>query len=108
MINIEMLEEMFEGDHEIIQQLFTLYLSENESITQDIKLAYDNDNLNELYNTAHSLSGALGNLCEIDIITQIREVESLTKNNTKPNIDTINITIQGLNDIAEQMKVYLA
>jgi HPt (histidine-containing phosphotransfer) domain-containing protein len=108
MINIDMLEEMFEGDHEIIQQLFTLYLSENESIAQDIRLAYENGNLNKLYNTAHSLSGALGNLCETNVIVHIKELESLTKNNTTPNIDAINITIKGLNDIAEQMKAYLA
>ncbi|MDD9194425.1 Hpt domain-containing protein [Aliivibrio sp. S3MY1] len=108
MININMLEEMFEGDHEIIQQLFTLYLSENESITQDIRLAYENDNLNELYNTAHSLSGALGNLCDTNVTCHIKEIEYLTKNDTTPNIDTINIAIKGLNDIAEQMKAYLA
>ena len=31
MINIDTLEDMFEGDNEIIAELFSLYLSENEA-----------------------------------------------------------------------------
>ncbi|MGR6831734.1 Hpt domain-containing protein [Aliivibrio wodanis] len=107
MINIEMLEDMFEGDHEIVQQLFTLYLSENNTIEQKILQAYDTDDFTKLYNTAHSLSGALGNLCETDIISHIKEIELLTKSDTKPNSNTINIIVKGLNDITEQMKHYL-
>ena len=107
MINIDTLEDMFEGDNEIIAELFSLYLSENEAITQKIRLDYDNDNFTALYNTTHSLSGALGNLFEMDIIAQIKEIELLSRNNSKSSTETINSVITGLNDISKQMNQYL-
>jgi hypothetical protein len=107
MISINTLEDMFEGDKGIIKELFSLYLSENEFITQKIRLEYDNNNLTGLYNITHSLSGALGNLFEVDVIEQIKEIEILSRSHSKPNIEIIDSTIHGLNDISKQMNQYL-
>lgn len=108
MININTLEDMFEGDKDIIKELFSLYLNENEFIDQKIRFEYDNNNLTTLYNITHSLSGTLGNLLEVDVIEQIKEIESLSRNNSKPSIEIIESTINGLNDISKQMNQYLA
>ncbi|RYU68192.1 Hpt domain-containing protein [Aliivibrio finisterrensis] len=108
MINISALEDMFEGDEAIIKELFSLYLNENACIIQKIRLEYDSDNLTALYNTAHTLSGALGNLLEIDTISQIKEIERLSKSDTKPDVGIIESVISELKNISDQMHQYLS
>ena len=107
-INIEMLEEMFGGDKEITQQLFELYLAENATIGSSILEQYEANDLSTLFHTAHTLSGALGNLCEMDILPAIKEIEAAAKTENTPNRDTINTVVEGLNNIKDQMKNHLS
>ena len=107
-INIDMLEEMFGGDKEITQQLFELYLSENSTMGNAILEQYEANDLPTLFHTTHTLSGALGNLCEMDILPAIKEIEAATKTSNQPNKETINTVIEGLNEIKEQMESYLS
>ncbi|WP_300180994.1 Hpt domain-containing protein [uncultured Aliivibrio sp.] len=108
MINIDMLEEMFGGDKEITQQLFELYLAENTIIDDTILEQYETNNLSALFHTAHTLSGALGNLCEMDILFAIKEIEAAAKTENKPDKNTVNAVIDGLKKIKEQMENHLS
>ncbi|WP_370539794.1 Hpt domain-containing protein [Aliivibrio sp. S10_S31] len=107
MINIEMLEEMFDGDKEITQQVFELYLVDNAEMGSIILEQYKVNDLSGLFHTVHSLSGALGSLCEMDILSAIQEVEAAAKTESRPNKDTINTIVEGLNNIKEQMESHL-
>ncbi|WP_122032198.1 Hpt domain-containing protein [Aliivibrio sp. EL58] len=107
MINIEILEEMFDGDKEITQQLFELYLVDNAAMGDTILAQYEANDLSGLFHTAHTLSGALGNLCEMDILPAIKEVEAAAKTENRPSKDTINIVVEGLNNIKKQMESHL-
>lgn len=107
-INIEMLEEMFGGDKEITQQLFELYLAENSTMGSTILEQYETNDLSALFHTAHTLSGALGNLCEMDLLPAIKEIEAAAKTENTPNRDTIDTVIEGLNNIKDQMENHLS
>nr|VVV05572.1 hypothetical protein AW0309160_03052 [Aliivibrio wodanis] len=108
MINIEMLEEIFDGDKEITEQLFELYLSENSTTSQTLLKQYKTEDLSGLFHTVHTLSGALGNLCEVDILPAIKTIEAATRANTKPEQSIVTTVIEGLEQIQKQMEEHLA
>ncbi|MUK38697.1 Hpt domain-containing protein [Aliivibrio fischeri] len=103
-----MLNEMFGGDEEITQQLFELYLAENSEIGNVILQHYETNDLSTLFHTVHTLSGALGNLCEMNILPLIKEIEASAKVGNTPEKDTIDAVINGLDEIKQQMEVYLS
>lgn len=107
-INIEMLDDMFGGDKEITLQLFELYLEENATTGDIILTQYESNDLSALFHTSHTLSGALGNLCEMDILPKIKEIEAAAKTENTPNKETIDTVIEGLNKIKEQMRNHLS
>lgn len=102
-----MLEEMFDGDKEITQELFELYLTENSATGEVMLEQYEANNLSSLFHTAHTLSGALGNLCEMDILLPIKEIEAAAKVGETPSREAINTVLIGLNNIKKQMENHL-
>lgn len=102
-----MLDEMFGGDKEITEQLFELYLADNSEIHLTLLQQYETQDFNALYHTSHTLSGALGNLCEMDILAGIKEIEAASKQEVLPKKETLNQVTAGLVKISEQMTAYL-
>ncbi|KAB2826034.1 Hpt domain-containing protein [Aliivibrio finisterrensis] len=108
MINLKKLEEMFEEEHEFIQQLFQLYLDEHQSVPQLINAQYSADNRTALFHTLHTLKGALSSLCEESVISDIEKSEIQLKNNLLPSSESINNIITGLNKVSLQIEEFLA
>lgn len=102
-----MLEETFGGDKEFIGILFAQYLQDNATVTEKIQTQYDENQLDDLFHTAHTLSGALSNICESDIVPTIKEIELSAKGGNKPNADDIAKVKVALVDIFQQMENYL-
>ncbi|MUJ36784.1 Hpt domain-containing protein [Aliivibrio fischeri] len=107
MINISILEEMFDGDKEILRQLFELYLEEHSTLSDTINDQYKNNKLPELFRTFHTLYGALSNLCEEDILPLIKTIETNVKNHEKPDQQSIDSVITQLAKIRQQIIDYL-
>ncbi len=107
MINISILEEMFDGDKEILRQLFELYLEEHSTLSDAIEEQYKNNKLPELFRTFHTLFGALSNLCEEDILPLIKAIEANAKNHETPSQHSIDSVIAELAKIRLQMIDYL-
>ncbi|MUK69277.1 Hpt domain-containing protein [Aliivibrio fischeri] len=107
MINISILEEMFDGDKEILRQLFELYLEEHSTLSDTIEEQYKNNKLPELFRTFHTLFGALSNLCEEDILPLIKTIEVSCKNHDTPHQHSIESVISELAKIKQQMMDYL-
>lgn len=107
MINIEMLEEMFDGDKEFISVLFTQYLEDNSGINEKIQSQFDANQLSDLFHTTHTLAGALSNICETDTVPVIKKIELLCKQEKKPSADDIELVKVSLVDIFKQMQEYL-
>jgi len=107
MINIEMLEEMFDGDKEFISVLFGQYLQDNKDINEKIQSQFDANQLSDLFHTAHTLAGALSNICETDIVPVIKRIELSCKEDKKPSADDIELTKVSLIDTFKQMQEYL-
>ncbi|MFA1562453.1 Hpt domain-containing protein [Aliivibrio fischeri] len=107
MINISILEEMFDGDKEILRQLFELYLEEHSALSHTIEDQYKNNKLPELFRTFHTLFGALSNLCEEDILPLVKTIEASCKNHEMPEAHSINSVIAELTKIRQQMIDYL-
>ena len=108
MINMEMSEEMFGGDKEFITILFGQYLQDNKDINTKIQSQYDGDQFQDLFHTAHTLAGALANICEVDIVPIIKNVEKMSKEGDKPDAGEIALIQSSLDDIFKQMEAYLA
>ncbi|ACH63678.1 Hpt domain-containing protein [Aliivibrio fischeri] len=107
MINISILEEMFDGDKEILRQLFELYLEEHSTLSDTINEQYKNNKLPELFRTFHTLYGALSNLCEEDVLPLIKATETNAKNHETPPQHSIDSVIAELAKIRQQMIDYL-
>ena len=107
MINIEMLEETFGGDKEFIGILFAQYLQDNADVTDRIQTQFDEDKLDDLFHTTHTLAGALSNICESDIVPTIKEIELAAKEGNKPDAADIEKVKIALVDIFQQMENYL-
>ncbi|MBD1571050.1 MULTISPECIES: Hpt domain-containing protein [Aliivibrio] len=107
MINISILEEMFDGDKEILRQLFELYLEEHSALSHTIEDQYKNNKLPELFRTFHTLFGALSNLCEEDILPLVKTIEASCKNHETPSQHSIDSVIAELAKIRQQMIDYL-
>ncbi|OCH08344.1 Hpt domain-containing protein [Aliivibrio fischeri] len=107
MINISILEEMFDGDKEILRQLFELYLEEHSALSHTIEDQYKNNKLPELFRTFHTLFGALSNLCEEDILPLVKTIEASCKNHETPSQHSIDSVIAELAKIRLQMIDYL-
>ena len=103
-----MLSEMFGGDKEFVTMLFGQYLQDNKDANVKIQEQYDNNDLETLFHTMHTLAGALSNICETDVVPTLKEVEKVSKEGTTPNkadIETIKIE---LDKIIVQMEEYLS
>ena len=107
MINIEMLEETFGGDKEFIAVLFAQYLQDNSATNDKIQSQFDANQLDELFHTAHTLSGALSNICETDIVPTIKKVELSAKEGNKPNESDIAEIKVALTAVLKQMEEYM-
>lgn len=107
MINIGMLEETFGGDKEFIAILFTQYLQDNSATNEKIQSLFDNNQLDDLFHTAHTLSGALSNICETDIVPTIKKVELSAKEGNKPDANDVAEIKVGLNAVLKQMEEYM-
>nr|WP_155697849.1 Hpt domain-containing protein [Aliivibrio fischeri] len=98
---------MFDGDKEILRQLFELYLEEHSALSHTIEEQYKNNKLPELFRTFHTLFGALSNLCEEDILPLVKTIEASCKNHETPEAHSINSVIAELAKIRQQMIGYL-
>ena len=108
MINIAMLEETFGGDKEFISILFAQYIQDNSDVNNKIQTQVDSASLSDLFHTAHTLAGALSNICEVDIVPTIKKIELSAKENTLPDAQDIKTVQDGIVDILKQMESYLA
>nr|WP_194688047.1 Hpt domain-containing protein [Aliivibrio sp. S10_S31] len=98
---------MFDGDKEILRQLFELYLEEHSALSHTIEDQYKNNKLPELFRTFHTLFGALSNLCEEDILPLVKTIEASCKNHETPSQHSIDSVIAELAKIRQQMIDYL-
>nr|WP_155682878.1 Hpt domain-containing protein [Aliivibrio fischeri] len=98
---------MFDGDKEILRQLFELYLEEHSTLSDTINDQYKNNKLPELFRTFHTLYGALSNLCEEDILPLIKAIETNAKNHETPAQQSIDSVTTELAKIKQQIIDYL-
>lgn len=108
MINIEMLVDMFDGNTDVVKAVFEQYLSDNQEINARIDSQFEQNQLEALFDTMHSLSGSLSNICETDIVATIKEVEMASRQGNKSNSESIEQIKIELDNINQQMQDYLA
>lgn len=108
MINIEMLSETFGGDKEFVTMIFGQYLSDNSDVNSRIQEQFENKQFETLFHTMHTLSGALSNICEEDIVATIKKVENISREGASPDLADIDQITTELDKIKAQMEQYLA
>lgn len=103
-----MLTETFGGDKEFVTMIFTQYLADNSNVNTRIQTKFENKQFENLFHIMHTLSGALSNICEEDIVSTIKKVENISRENELPDVDDINKIKEELDKIKLQMEQYLA
>ena len=103
-----MLTETFGGDKEFVTMIFGQYLADNSDVNARIQDQFEKSDLETLFHTMHTLSGALSNICEEDIVATIKTVENSSRNGESPDAADIKAIQAELDKIKAQMEQFLA
>ena len=107
MINITELDEMFDGDKELICDLFSTYLEDHQQAANKISQLINQQQFESLFHLAHNIYGTLANLAEDGITPELKELENAARSGTLIDGEKITKVKQGLNEIEEQMNAYI-
>ncbi|MDR9828538.1 Hpt domain-containing protein [Vibrio sp. FNV 38] len=108
MIDISQLEEMFEGDKDLIQALFMAYLDDNSKAEEKVEQNVVNKDFEQLFFISHTLYGTLYNLCEFEITPNLKQLEEAARNGNLSSQDDLSKVLSELPKIEQQMHEYLA
>ncbi|GAL09756.1 HPT domain containing protein [Vibrio astriarenae] len=108
MIDIAQLEEMFEGDKELIQALFMAYLDDNSQAESKVQENVTNKNFEQLFFISHTLYGTLFNLCEFDITPNLKQLEEAARDGELSSTEDLTKVLTELPKIEQQMQAYIS
>ncbi|GEA61944.1 hypothetical protein [Vibrio comitans] len=108
MINVNQLSEVFDGDSDVVGMILSLYLDENTNISGKFIELHQQNNLDELFKLAHTLSGTLSNICEEETSSLLKTVELDASGGTLSNKAVIEQISVNLTKIELQIKEYLS
>ncbi|WP_264875560.1 hypothetical protein [Vibrio agarivorans] len=108
MIDITQLEEMFEGDEELIQALFLAYLDDNTDAHKKVETYTSQGDFEQLFFICHTLYGTLNNLCEFEITPNLKKLEEAARDGSLSGEEDLAKVLTELPKIEQQMQTYLA
>ncbi|MGL6259373.1 Hpt domain-containing protein [Vibrio sp. WXL103] len=108
MIDITQLEEMFDGDKELIQALFMAYLDDHVQAEKKVQEKVDTGDFEQLFFLSHTLCGTLNNLCESDITANLKQLEEAARDGNLSSQEDLTKVLSELPKIEQQMNEYLA
>ena len=84
MIDYNAFSEAMDGDEEMMSMIIDLYSAEHGEDIELITGLYTSNNIEGLYQAAHSLKGVLLTLCEDNASQQLETIERLCKQGQLP------------------------
>jgi CheY-like chemotaxis protein len=104
--NLEKLMELARNDKSYVQKMIGIFTEQTTISIEQIKTAYDNKNLEALYQVAHKIKPSLDSMGIIALRENIREVEMSAKEGNDSHIlaSKIEFLLSTLNEALVQLK----
>lgn len=108
MIDIEQLSVRLGGNTAIVEKILGIFTTQYDTGNPVFAVAITQGNTEEIYHLAHSLKGALANMCAEEDAAAAAEIESLARNGSIPDDALIQGMEQRIKAINQQIHAHLA
>lgn len=108
MIDIDALSARLGNNTVIVEKILGIFTTQYDSGAPVFESAIASGNTEEIYHLAHSLKGALANMCADEDAAAAAEIESAARTGAMPDNQLINAMEARLSAINEQINAHLA
>ncbi len=108
MIDIDALSARLGNNTVIVEKILGIFTEQYDNGSPVFESAIASGNTEEIYHLAHSLKGALANMCADEDAAAAAEIESATRKGAMPDNQLINAMEERLSAINEQINAHLA
>ena len=104
MIDLEQLSARLGNNAAIVEKILGIFVTQYGNQDAVFASAVSAGNTEEIYHLAHSLKGALANMCAEEDAAAAAEVESAARNGAIPDAESIAAVEQRIKDIIQQIQ----
>ena len=108
MIDLDQLSVRLGGNTAIVEKILGIFTTQYDNGNPVFAEAITSGNTEEIYHLAHSLKGALANMCAEEDAAAAAEIESLARNGSVPDDAMVQGMEQRIKAINEQIHAHLA
>ena len=108
MIDLEQLSARLGNNTAIVEKILGIFTAQYDTGSPVFASAIASGNTEEIYHLAHSLKGALANMCADDDAAAAAEIEQIARNGSVPDNALVDAMEQRITAINEQIKTHLA
>ena len=108
MIDIEQLNTRLGNNVAIVEKILGIFTTQYDTGQPVFASAIASGNTEEIYHLAHSLKGALANMCADEDAAAAAEIESAARNGSLPEASSVEAMETRITAINEQIKAHLA
>ncbi len=108
MIDLEQLSVRLGNNAAIVEKILGIFTMQYDTGTPVFASVMASGNTEEIYHLAHSLKGALANMCAEEDAAAAAEIEQVARNGAVPDGALVDAMEQRITAINEQIKAHLA
>lgn len=107
MIDIEKLSARLGNNQAIVEKIMGIFITQYDTGAPVFGAIVESGNTEEIYHLAHSLKGALANMCAEEDAAAAAEIEMVARGGEIPDASLISAMEQRVQDINAQIKAYV-